>query len=285
MILLFLCAVGLAQVPARTIEVQLQDPRGQVKSGLQASVRGASGTQVQVRFRNDGVPPDLEALDTIHTTAFPMADSSMSLILTSGGQTWEVETAIDEVNKNPVITLHLGPNGGLVVVQAADDKPRDTQTATASAPISVSGWVWGGLCIGLGIGMGLGLRWIGRRPVRAVGLRGAPELTPIAPRSLRRADLDAALQVLSEHRVISLGPLDACPAAYAVCAEPGVSPGALVAAVEQHAVRVGGPVALVVVELARLAQDGRRAPLEDLARRVGGRFELWVVDGPPEWSG
>lgn len=283
--LLFLCSLASAQVPARTIEVQLQDPRGQVKSGLQASVRGASGTQLQVRFRNDGQPPDLEALDTIHTTAFPMSDASMALTLTSGGETWEVETTIDQTSTNPIITLHLGPNGGLVVVQAEGAKPKDSPGASSTTS-SAGGWVWGGLFIGVGLGIGLGLRWIGRRPVRRVALSGLPEQSSIAPRSVVRGELDATLRAdLQGHRVIAVGDAGDCAGAYATCTEPSVSPVALLAALEHEAARGGGPVALVVLDASRVAQDGRRAPLDDLERRINGRFPLWVVDGPADWAG
>lgn len=280
----FLLSFAVAQVPARTIEVQLQDPRGQVKSGLQASVRGSSGTQLQVRFRNDGQPPDLEALDTIHTTAFPLADASMALTLTSGGETWEVETAIDQDSTNPVITLHLGPNGGLVVVQGEGASPKDTPSTTAAAS-GGSGWIWGGLFVGLGLGLGLGLRWIGRRTVVPAPLVGTPQAPQIPPRCVPRGALDATVSgALAEHRIIVLGQAGDCAGAYACCAEPVTSPAELVAAVEQVAVTPGEPVALLIVDAARLLQDGRIEPLEDLNQRVGGRFPLWVVDGPQDWA-
>ncbi len=276
--LLFSWSLGLAQVPARTIEVQLQDPRGQVKSGLQASVRGSTGTQMQVRFRNDGQPPDLEALDTIHTTAFPMADTSMTLTLTSAGETWEVETSVDQSSANPVVTLHLGPNGGLVVVQEEGSRPSDSQTSTSSS--SGSGvWVWGGLFLGVGVGLGLGLRWIGRRPARAVALSGLPQRDPIALNSLARGGLDELLTgPLAAHRVIVVGDPGDCAGAHAVCADLAISPVELVSAVEREAAAEGGPVALLVIDPARIVQDGRRPPLQDLDLRVGGRFPVWLVD-------
>ncbi len=278
--LLFSWSLGLAQVPARTIEVQLQDPRGQVKSGLQASVRGSTGTQLQVRFRNDGQPPDLEALDTIHTTAFPLADASMTLTLTSGGETWEVETSVDQTDANPVVTLHLGPNGGLVVVQAEGSRPSDSQSSTSSS--SGSGvWVWGGLFLGVGVGVGLGLRWIGRRPARAVALSGLPEHAPIPLKSLARGGLDELLTgALAQYRVIVVGDPGDCAGAHAVCADPAISVVELVAAVEREAVVLGGPVALLVIDPARIVQDGRRPPLKYLDLLVGGRFPVWIVDDP-----
>ncbi len=276
--LLFFWNLASGQTPARTIEVQLQDPRGQVKSGLQASVRGSSGTQLQVRFRNDGQPPDLEALDTIHTTAFPLADASMSLTLTSGGETWEVETSIDQDSTNPIITLHLGPNGGLVVVQEAGAGPKDTQTSSTGSS-SAGGWAWGGLFLGVGLGIGLGLRWIGRRPALAVALSGLPERVPLPTQSLARGGLDALLTgALADHRVIVVGDSGDCAGAHAVCSDPTISPVELVAALEAEAVVPGGPVALLLLEPSRIVQDGRRAPLEDLERRVAGRFPVWVVD-------
>jgi hypothetical protein len=280
-----MCALAAAQVPPRTIEVRLQDPSGQVKSMLQASVRGSSGTQLHVRFRNDGQPPDLVALDTVHTAVFPMSDNAVTLTLSSAGKTWEVETTIQKGMANPVITLHLGPGGGLVVVQSEGDKSMDT-SSTATASQGVSSWVWGGLFLGVGLGLGIGLRWIGRRPVRPALLSGLPERPGISPRSIPRGGLDALLTAeLKEYRVIVVGEPGDSAGAHASCPLPAVSPVALVAAVEREAARAGGPVALLIIDAGRVTQDGRRPPLDDLNGRVGGRFPLWVVDGPEEWQG
>ena|GEM_PF-3468849 len=284
---LIAASMAWAQVPARTIEVQLQDPRGQVKSGLQASVRGSSGTQLQVRFRNDGQPPDLEALDTIHTTAFPLSDPSMALTLTSGGESWEVETTVDQASANPIVTLHLGPNGGLVVVQEEGAKPKDSPTASSGGGSTSGGaWVWAGLFLGVGLGLGVGMRFIGRRTVYAAPFVGLPDRKPLAPKRVPRGEVDSLLGgALSGHRVFVVGAHGACPEAYAVCAEPNILPAELVAAVEQAAVAPGAAVALLVLDKERLIQDGRSDPLQDLDARVAGRFPLYVVDGPDSWSG
>lgn len=280
-----MCALAAAQVPARTIEVRLQDPSGQVKSALQASVRGSGGTQLHVRFRNDGEPPDMVALDTLHTAAFPFADDVITLVLSSAGETWEVQTSIQKGETNPVIILHLGPGGGLVVVQGEGDKPAETSGSEASSQ-GVSKWAWGGLFLGMGLGLGLGLRWIGRRPVRPALLSGLPERPGISPRSIPRGGLDALLMAeLGDHRVIAVGEPGDCAGAHASCALPVVSPVALVAAVEREAARAGGPVALLIIDAGRVSQDGRCPPIDDLSRRIGGRFPLWVVDGPEEWQG
>jgi hypothetical protein len=196
-----------------------------------------------------------------------------------------VETTIQKGMANPVITLHLGPGGGLVVVQSEGDKSMDT-SSTATASQGVSSWVWGGLFLGVGLGLGIGLRWIGRRPVRPALLSGLPERPGISPRSIPRGGLDALLTAeLKEYRVIVVGEPGDSAGAHASCPLPAVSPVALVAAVEREAARAGGPVALLIIDAGRVTQDGRRPPLDDLNGRVGGRFPLWVVDGPEDWQG
>ena len=126
---------------------------------------------------------------------------------------------------------------------------------------------------------------LGQRGVRPAPLSGIPDVEGVPPRRVDRGELDALLNSeLDGYRVIAVGPAGDCAGAYGSCTEPIVSPAELVAAVEHASARVGDPVALLVLDAGRISQDGRRPPLEDLRSRVDGRFPLWVVDGPADWT-
>jgi hypothetical protein len=70
-------------------------------------------------------------------------------------------------------------------------------------------------------------------------------------------------------------------------AVPGVHGSALPdewAAAALAAATGGLPIALLVADPGRVEPQGSRAPLEDLAEAVAGRFPLCALQGPAAWE-
>lgn len=126
--------------------------------------------------------------------------------------------------------------------------------------------------------------WLtGRKGAAPVKLKVSEVPPPVPPVRLDRASLPAALAgPLHEHRVVLLGSLPPGLEVAISCEDRKASAEGLVRAVEQEAARQGPPVALLIVEVDRL--DGKASASERLAEIVGGRFPLWVVDGPEAWE-
>ena len=139
------------------------------------------------------------------------------------------------------------------------------------------------LAFGLSLAFITALR--GRRPRRLALLEDVDDQPMIDPMRVDPGDVVAALDhgPLSGTRVVVVGEKPAARAPMIACLEEAPLPSELTAAVERLAAVPGPTVTLLVTDIDRLDSPGRTEPVEALQKAVGGRFPLWIVDGPEGW--
>lgn len=275
--------------------LKLHDPDSLLQGAPQVRLTDAQGTTTTVTPRDDGTMPDTQAGDSIWSgPVFGLAPGPLSVQVEQGERTWQDSTTLDGRSAAPLVQLQLRADGTVPEATAPTPPggkqeerplvitdPTGTPLLTTDAAAWQGTWLWILALSAAGLGAGLGSRWLGRRP------EGPARLAPVPtgsfpPMRLHAEDLDGVLAgPLAGHRVVTLGD----PLGRGIpCLEEGPLPWELVRAVEALAATPGPPVALLVADPAALDAPGRGEPLEDLARRVGGRFPLWCVGGPPAWG-
>jgi len=332
--------------PPRGFLLELTSPGAPIGSPPVVQVTSADGEVVELRPRDDGVPPDATGGDEIYTAHVPsFSGAKVSLAITAGEATWGTSLALDAGTPFSRVTVELatdgtavatpitggpdgqpppagggdpgpgdggdpGPGGGGTpggadpVPGGGDDSRPDPRApgsqpivpdrSTAAAPAEAADRpssfapglaLWAVLFALLGTGLALVPSWLGRRNRGPATLDPPPPPGTVAPISLAADDVGSALAgPLADHRVVVLGPVPEGSRGLILCREPAPLPDELVAAVEGVAAAEGPRPALLVTDASLLDRPGRRPPLEALADAVAGRFPLFVVDGPNEWS-
>ena len=282
-ILLWLPATADAQ---RRVDVFVADQGQMVQGTLMGHARGNSGQSMDLVFHDDGREPDEAANDLIYSARMGMADTSVHFVLTAGDKQWTGNTVVPDSETHVAIRLRLGPDGGLVMDHGGTGGGPPEPPSGGGGMGAAAAWPWAFLLLGLGLGLGVGVRWVGRDRTHVPSLHGTMEHPQHAPRRVSATGAAALLTgPLAECQVVWLGdpPSDGSPVL--VCEQPRVTPAELVAAVEHAAVSTTSSMALVATDTARLEVVGRTDPAVALAKQVGGRFALWVVDGPSDWLG
>jgi len=292
----------------RQVDVFVVDPGQMVQGTLLGRARGNSGQSMELVFHDDGREPDEAANDHVYVARMNMTDTSVQLTLTAGGKQWTGNTVVPDSEARVAIRLRLGPEGGLVMDHGgptgsaergagnsfkaflgpliAGGPPEPPGPGGGGGMGSSAAWPWAFLLLGLGFGLGVGIRWVGRNRAHTLVLRGAEASPHHSPRRVPADGLGALLSgPLADARIVWLGEPPVEDAHALVCEQHRVTPAELVAAVEQAGVGSAMPMALVVMDVARLEVSGRADPAVTLAKGVGGRFALWVVDGPTDWDG
>lgn len=270
--------------------LKIEDPSGLIEGEAQVELSGPEGNAV-VSVRDDGTMPDAIAGDGAYSVSVSSRlGTPMSAVITSGDSTWTGEAELDLDTDKPEVHLRLRASGVAEIAESDLSLSPVSPTHHDDAPPppgvdpGIGVWLWGFLVMGVGVGVGLVLVRLGRRPAAASRLaREIGEREP--PRRIDPADLTVALTgPLAEVRLVVLGELAQPPANAIPCRERAPLPVELVRAVERLAVEPGAPVALLLAAPDLLDAPGPGDPLLDLAREVGGRFPLWVVGGPADWT-
>jgi hypothetical protein len=289
-ILVLAALTGPATAGARRgFLLQLHDPGGYLSGSPVVELKGSEGSTREVRPLDDGNPPDVKPDDDVWTVAVPsFLDPRVDIEIKASGRSWTGSAKLDPDDVKALVRLRLEPDGQALAeaqqVPAAPAKGSSgsDQAAATSTGTGPGALLWALAFAAVGLGTGLGFALVGRRP-RGRARVEEPAVVPVPPRRLEAGDVTRALAgPLAGHRVLVLGEAPDGPLVHR-CTEPAPLPRELVAAVEHLAVVAGPPVALLVTEPARLDRSGPWEPVPELARRVAGRFPLFVVGGPPEW--
>ena len=124
----------------------------------------------------------------------------------------------------------------------------------------------------------------GTRLVRPARL-SRPKPTQIAPVGIELEHVNRALEgPLAGYRVVLVGQVRPLPDKAFPCDERGVSPGELVAAVQELALTPGPPVAVLVVEPGDLDPAGLVPALVAVDRCLKRLAPLWAVRAPKSWK-
>ncbi len=311
--LLALAAPAMAQEPGdgpRGFLLELTSPNAPLGGPPTATIVSADGERVDLGPKDDGLPPDASDGDEIYTAHVPaFTGASVELEVTAGESSWSTSIALDADRPFSRVTVELGTDGEATATPVAgggiEGQPRPVADIpeTAFAPRATESrstpdrpaekpanlWLgtglWALLFAGLGITLALLPRWFGRQNAGPARLSPAPVEGSSAPVRIDRGQLEAALDgPLAGARLVVLGPLpDDLPASFR-CEDRAPLPVELVAAVERLAATEGARPALLVSDPELLDRPGRDEPIDDLARRVAGRFPLWVVGGPASWD-
>lgn len=286
--------------------LQVYDPSGYLTGPVTVHVVGVAGTVRDVEPLDDGQSPDVTAGDKLYSAPVPgFPDGAIEVQITDQQRTWVGAVMVPEDDDRALVRLVLDadgqatPIGEIVSTDPVPEKPSPGTTGPrpastspggpTSSPPTVTGegvdpgpgfLLWALGLSGLGLSAGATLALLGRR-AGAPARINAPVGEAEPPMRVAAADVERVLGgPLREHRVILLGPPR--PGTL-VCEESAPLPDELVAAVERVATIPGAPVALLVTDPTRLDPPHAGDPLRALARRVGGRFPLWVVGGPASW--
>ena len=321
--------------------LELTSPAAPIGSPPVVTLTAAGGDDLELRPRDDGVPPDATGGDEIYTAHIPsFSGASVSLAIIAGDSQWSTSIALDSTQPFSRVTVQLspdgtaeatlltggpdgqappagggdpgpggggdpGPGGGSDPIPGGGDDSRPDPIPASDQPIvpdrstvadptraaerpssfAPGLTLWAVLFALLGTGLALAPSWLGRRNRGPAPLDPQPPTGTVAPIRLRARDVDGALDgPLEGHRVIVLGPIPDERGGLIRCQQRAPLPDELVAAVEGIAASEGPRPALLVTDAARLDRPGRAPAVEALAARVGGRFPLWVVDGPGDWA-
>jgi hypothetical protein len=274
-----LCSTNTWSQGVRAVDIFVMDPGKFVQEQLRGELSGSSGARISLNFRDDGHAPDEMAMDGIYSARTQLGDHVLHIDFQSNTKRWSVDTSLPSTPGDTAVRLRLGPESGVVVIHG--DEPM-MKNGGEAGPATGGTWLWLVLFLGVGLGVGLGLTRLRHIPVRPVDVDGdlpAPDFTPGRVDSSR---YDALLQNLaSKHLVVVLGDSSSLDKVVNVTSTR-VTPAELVRRVEILALESGGSVALVVGDLSRVEAEGSVPKALDLA--VARRFELWVSDGPQDWS-
>lgn len=298
---------------ASEVILQLSDPDKLMARTPAISITGAG----QVFPRDDGQAPDANLNDSVFTVTLNDPASSLQMTINDGSKTWQttvtpegayillrlqassVDVSFDQVAAVSQPAPNAGspgagtpgagapgspgggspgggspgggsPGGASVIPPGGGGVPDSGATLTQ---VSIASLI--GLLLMLGVPL---LLKSATRPRETI--TGEDRFTPIPPRRVSRAQRDVLLALSATHRVIIVGdPDEASP--FCLSNKPALAQE-IIAAVEWFAATPGLPVALWVSDAGRLGQA--RDPIQHLAALVGGRFPLYVVDGPATWA-
>jgi len=284
---------ALTQSPVILI---IQDPSSYLVSAPTVTVSDAEQQSVTVEVRDDGNPPDARASDGKYTgTILGLTKGKYTFSIQGTDRTWTGSAKIDPAGDKPTIALRLGKGGMADVRQAdaTDDEIRNITVADGSgrqlATVTYTGyqgmWAWFVLFAAGGVGLGLGFAWWKSAPRRPSVLRGASP-SPVVPRRLRAGEVgDLLAATLPGHRLVVVGDSGGEEPRIWRVAEPHPLPGEVVVAADELARWSGPPVGILVLSPSCLDAPGDgEDPARVLAREAEGRFPIWVVDGPWDWS-
>lgn len=282
--------------PNRELTLQVDATALSLGDRPQAMLVSGDGPVRSVPLRDDGQAPDLVAGDGRYAGSASSVPAGLSELRIEGKDgvwnglaeglspdqgrlTWMVELdaegGLQVTPREP--PPPPGPPGGAA---PPDGGPPDPPPRVTSPTQLLPGTLlWALAFLGGGLGLGLGIWRYGRGSVRRSQLLDLPH-EAIPSRTVEPHALGGLVEgALADHRWVVVGPVPEAMAhvVHYRCADSRPVPEELVAAVEDLAVRDGGPVALLVTDAEQLGRAGRRKPREDLERWVDDRFPLvWL---------
>ena len=92
--------------------LELTSPAAPIGSPPVVTVTTAGGDDLELRLRDDGVPPDATGGDEIYTAHVPsFSGASVSLAITAGDSQWSTSIALDATQPFSRVTVQLSPDG------------------------------------------------------------------------------------------------------------------------------------------------------------------------------
>jgi hypothetical protein len=299
MLFLALASASLAADPTP----ETSEPRGFLLQILDADhalgdspslrLQNTLGYDLEVRPTDDGQPPDVRPRDGVYSASVqnrPRGD--FRVVLQDRGKTWNTEVRVAAATSELQVRLRLDARRGLEVLgsaegmatEAAPSAPRGGTPRASGASRPPALLVAGAILAGVGVLALLLSRLLRGRP-RPARILGAPSAPGFPPLRVDEEDLEALIAgPLAGRRLVLLSRTPHALAPHAARVGEAVLPEELVAAMEDLAAREGPPVALLVLDRGLLDAPAGGPRLDDLARRVGHRFPLYVLGGPEGWA-
>lgn len=300
--LLMILSLGAHAEPIGGMLLKVIDEGRLITAPPQVSITGEDGTSVTVNPTDDGNGLDAVAADDIWSSALGgLKEGPITMVVSAGDAQWMSTLDLQLEGKDkPILELTLA-GGGQLSAELSEPRARtegwgvgdvadlEGVETLAGEKFSLGAYLLGALLLAI---LGLFSWWVRSSPQRTTRPTGLTPPVPqrdVPPLSITAEDLQAWIASEAESwQLVVLGKLPGSATAEGRPphhhAEPGCSPGELVAACEAVAMVSKQRVALLVTEPGALDQGQEPSPLRELQQRVAGRFPLWVVAGPARWK-